>query len=1032
MAKMDAKTIGAAVLVAVVGINYSSRAPVATQTARSAIQRGADTPETETPVEIDAGDEVYKEIKPFLDRPNHEHRFLIATVSDPDSTTLRLYTDRTLEALILAAFENGYVLVHHWIPWRHSLESLDAQYEQRKRQLNEFKERGKYPGVMVFEKAEQMMFLFLVPEHPSAGVKRDVLMRAARYVAAGGKPAKGDEPCHDSEHRAPLIHTTFTGSLESLDEWMASDPCASCVVTRVVSGAVLGLSVERRDPWKGVLVTVPYRWVRVQLQELRGSTEDYLKLTRGAAHSGIANLTEDSTGFGKSVKTETDLTFPWQIYRVRNAMPDGAESSGIFGLPLNLRDPRKPHGALPTFAPEQTPAVEEVVLAQITARMERLPTNYVFLTATDPLDLVFLSRLLRKANPGQRVIVNSPDMMLLRAHDLSPATGTLVPATFPISNHLLLDKDPRKVFDSEFTASIFMASSDAISDPHRTGRGPLRERSAWLMTLGRNGYWPVALLKEGDNRTAANDRLPLSATAGFSTLLAASFGWLLLLVWARFRGGSPSADFRAKLNWPGWRLRALSLGRVTAAFAVLVAVCAMPLWFPRRQDAGWIWPSMFWLAMFSLTGAGFAPWFRRRTGLRRRARLVALALGPLLGVLLSLALFAIVRPSDPHDILRFFLLRSQDYLNGVAPLLPVVLLLAGFVGCAWASHLANIAATERFVYMGAPGEPPELGRVRVNWRLFGPAAAVSLLVFAAIWRPLHSIETELFDTVYLAIAAGLLSVTLYACFDMVTRWGHLKLYLERLEIHPFRFALTAMPWSRDAEPVWESNPRRRSTVFYGRAHECLRRLEFFGGGDGEIQAARKAIERYLDARQHGGAIHRRAVERSLQKLAVHLTAVLSRADGPWSKGAADLVAADTDSPQDLLRQEFLGIRLAAFLRSHFLILRVRLTTMIAGFVALTLSLNSYCFGPERIIQTFSALLLLALGGAVVTVFRQLHNDPLLARMSGAKAGEFDWGFWGKIASAAALPVLSLLASYTPALGGFLGAWLQPALEAVAR
>jgi hypothetical protein len=1031
MAKMDAKAIGAAAIVAIVGLNFTSRSPV-TAPPRPTILAEAQGPDTDTPVEIGAGDETQLEINPYLDRPNHQHRFLIATVPDPDSTTLRLYTDRTLEALILAAFENGYVLVHHWIPWRHSLEALDSQYGQRKLQLNEFKERARYPGVMVFEKGEQIMFLFLVPEHPSAGVKRDVMMRAARYVANPRSAVDLKAPCGEVQNRGPLIHATFTGSLESLDEWVESDTCGTAVITRVVSGAVSGLSAARRDPQNGVLTDVPYQWVRVQLSDLRQYTEDYLKETRGAAQAVIANLTEDSTGFGKSVKSENDLTFPWQIYRVRNAMPDGSESSHLFGLPLKLRDPRKPHGALPTFAPEQTPAVEEVVLAQITARMERLPSNYVFLTATDPLDLVFLSRLLRKANPGQRVIVNSPDMMLLRAHDVSPATGTLVPATFPISNHLLLTGDPPKVFDSEVTASIFAAAADAIKDPHRAGRGTLRERPAWLMTLGRNGYWPVAKLHEGDGGAIQNDRLPLSAKAGFSALLAASMGWLFLLIYARAMGGSATADFRVKRHWPGWRARALSLNRVTAVFAILVAVCAMPLWFPHRQDSGWLWPVMFWLALLALTAAGFAPWIRRRNVWRRHVRRTVLALAPIASVLVSLGLFHLIEPSDPHEILRFFLQRSQDYLNGVAPLLPVVILLAGFAGCAWASHIGNIAATERFVWLGAPCEPPELTRLKVHWRRFFPPAAISLLVFAALWSPLHSLETQLYDTIYLSLAIALLAVTLYACFDMVARWSELKAFLERLEIHPFRFALSAMPWHKDPEPVWESNPRRRSVVFYGRSQECLRRLEFFGGGDEQVRQARLAIERYLDARQHGGTASRRAVERILQKTAAHFTAILARADGPWSTGSADLVPAEAASAQDLLRQEFLGIRLAAFLRSHFLILRVRLTAMIAGFVALTLSLNSYCFGPERIIQAFSAALLLVLGGAVVTVFRQLHADPLMARMSGAQAGEFDWGFWGKIASAAALPVLSLLASYTPALGGFLSSWLQPALEAVAR
>jgi hypothetical protein len=214
--------------------------------------------------------------------------------------------------------------------------------------------------------------------------------------------------------------------------------------------------------------------------------------------------------------------------------------------------------------------------------------------------------------------------------------------------------------------------------------------------------------------------------------------------------------------------------------------------------------------------------------------------------------------------------------------------------------------------------------------------------------------------------------------------------------------------------------------------DCLRRLEVLGGGSAEVSSAITEIRRYLESRDRNGGEYRRDVEMRLAALAAQFGVDIDREDGPWRRGSADLVPSEPSSPQDRVKQEFLGIRLAAFLRSRFLVLRARLTAMIAGFVAVTLSLNSYCFGPERVIQAFSVFLLLVLGGAVVSVFRQLHNDPLLARMSGAKSGEFDWGFWGKMGSAAALPVLSMLASYTPALGRFLGSWLQPALEAAGR
>ncbi len=1035
MARVDAKTVGAAALVALIGLNYGGRPGGSGGASSGVSDHAGETPDTTTPVQFDLDQEFAEELRPYLLRPGHAMRYLLATMPDPDSTTLRLYTDRAIDSLILAAFDNGFVLVHHWLPWRHSLENLDSQYAQRKSQLVEFKERARLPGILIFERKEELLITFVVPEHPSAGIKRDVMRRAVRYVFAPEKAANPNDntACTGEGNRAPLVHTFFTGSLESLDEWFESDLCAAKVISRVVSGAVSGLSTERRGATKGVLTHVPYHWARVQLGDLKEQTQSYLTHYRGSRQSEITNLTEDSTGFGKSVTATDDMTFPWQISRVRNAMPEpGAQGSGLFGLPLKLRDPRKPHGALPTFAPEQTPAVEEVVLAQITARMERITADYVFVTATDPLDLVFLSRLLRTANPGQRIIVNSPDMMLLRASEVAPGTGILVPATFPLSNHLLLDDQPSKVFDSEVSAAIFTAARDAIDNPTRVGRGPLQKRSSWLMTMGRNGFWPVALLEEGDSTTAKNDRPALSAIAGYTALFSFCIGWMGMLMAARYQWFNGLADFRAKHHWPGWTLRASSLTRVTSAIAVMTIVCAMPLWFPHRQDAGWFWSGFFWAAMASLTVAGFLPWWRRRMGLRRHWRLAALALFPITATLLAVVFFWAFPIQDPHDVLRFFLIRSQDYLNGVAPLLPVVLLLAGYTGCAWASHLASIATTERFVTLGAPAHPPANARQKFSVGTAMAALAISFLTFAAIWRPLHSLEPQLYDVIYLLIAAGLMAATLYACFDMIARWSALKRFLDRMELHPLRLELTEMPFHKESEPIWESNPRRRSTVFYGRASDCLRRLQILGGGSDRIDESILAIRQFLDSKRGFRSDHRRRVEQTLSKLAVELSADLNREDGPWQCGASDLLPSEKAPPVDRLKQEFLAVRLAAFLRSRFLVLRVRMTAMVAGFVALTLSLNSYCFGPERIIQAFTLVLLVALGAAVVMVFGQLHNNPALQRMSGAKAGEIDWGFWGKAASAAALPILSILASYTPALGNLLGSWLQPALEAVAR
>jgi hypothetical protein len=65
------------------------------------------------------------------DREGHQFRYLIATVPDPDATALRLYTDRVIEMLTLAAFQKKFVLVDHWLPWALSLERMDEEFAKR-------------------------------------------------------------------------------------------------------------------------------------------------------------------------------------------------------------------------------------------------------------------------------------------------------------------------------------------------------------------------------------------------------------------------------------------------------------------------------------------------------------------------------------------------------------------------------------------------------------------------------------------------------------------------------------------------------------------------------------------------------------------------------------------------------------------------------------------------------------------------------------------------------------------------------------
>ena len=68
--------------------------------------------------------------------------------------------------------------------------------------------------------------------------------------------------------------------------------------------------------------------------------------------------------------------------------------------------------------------------------------------------------------------------------------------------------------------------------------------------------------------------------------------------------------------------------------------------------------------------------------------------------------------------------------------------------------------------------------------------------------------------------------------------------------------------------------------------------------------------------------------------------------------------------------------------------------------------------------------------AVGFVYKEMHRDSILSRLTSTTAGELGWDFWLKFVSAGAIPVFSLLAVQFPEIGKFLFSWLAPALQAV--
>lgn len=104
--------------------------------------------------------------------------------------------------------------------------------------------------------------------------------------------------------------------------------------------------------------------------------------------------------------------------------------------------------------------------------------------------------------------------------------------------------------------------------------------------------------------------------------------------------------------------------------------------------------------------------------------------------------------------------------------------------------------------------------------------------------------------------------------------------------------------------------------------------------------------------------------------------------------------------------------------------------LVVAFVLALASIGSYPFLGGRLLVWTMAAVFVFFGAGIINSFAQMARDAILSRLSGTDAGKLDLGFYLRVLSYGALPVLALLASQFPSLGRSRVSWVQPALNAM--
>lgn len=427
----------------------------------------------------------------------------------------------------------------------------------------------------------RVIYLFLVAETPSLGVNGNQLQNAFYYEKAlkdqgarlsvgswpsippaepesrppqrpgrsanAAKRLRGDKanrllnpakPCPDENDQLSIIGPLYSGSAASLHAGIESALPGLCEPRPSIAGvtgtviAAQELDPDGRHIYHSFGENVSFEQDRF-LQSIAASGYDL---------SRVAVLSEAGTVFGaiksasspgpptsfrpsdadlKKQGTILYLRFPRELSLLRNAEPNqSAAESGVTPTPylnLSLKD-NSADDTVPRFSTNQSPLSLEAQLMAIAHQIQRARSQFIVISASNILDVIFLSQFLHRACPDARIVIlNGVDLLFERDANNAPYIGSIAISPYLLST---LDFGSRMQWlhadyqaEGIYNAASFTFWNGArdrppvlagyrnypVPDPHGD---PDPSRFAvqfqqiplWATAIGADGYYPLAVL----------------------------------------------------------------------------------------------------------------------------------------------------------------------------------------------------------------------------------------------------------------------------------------------------------------------------------------------------------------------------------------------------------------------------------------------------------------------------------------------------------------------------------------------------------
>ena len=789
-----------------------------------------------------------------------------------------------------------------------------------------------------------------------------------------------------------------------------------------------------------------------------------------------------------------------------------------------------------------TPLAEESVLLDIAQVLSEKRIEFVIIRSTNTLDQIFLAQFLRRAYPFGRVVIDDADLLFHRGAEGNALRGVMTLSTYPLITReqewtptVAYPKNGSyRVFGEDLAEGTYIAARVLFGLDEKTqvpihdyrlpawawASGDEAHPPTWVSVIGHRQYWPIAVLNgvnepvptiesilPGLDHERDGQRWPLAHLP-----LQLIFLLLFCLLWAGWhlfccvRGSllrMPRSLAYFAPNSGNEHKELVLLGSVLLVLlAILIfafcggltgdlpgcGACLLALWsllVLGSAAVGCLWnyglPQPFGSADDTVRKATIRQW-------RLIAVLVlAAAAGFCFLWMVILTQFAL---TDANRIPAYW--RSAHLLSGVSPLLPQVLLLAGWYGWFWyalqglnlvGDDIPKLPAASHLHPWGRISEEASGREIAKAARplsarfllTLGISLALTVLVFGLALNgiALRSLGEKRFGAQIFFLLSFSLALILADSLQLLWIWSLFRRLLLGLDGLPLRRTLDALK-----EKAWGSIWKMSATSLEERYKVLSRQIESLLHLRAALALWVPATEKETDAKKKLLDVIAQCVEirdrlaESVGNLlkdggrtagflnpVVGLKQKLCELSGlafqellvpawekegdsllcDWSAGAAKSageqanakpVVSGASPPHVRAAEEFFLLPYVWLIQNLLGRMRTIALGSLCIFVTTTLAMTSYPFDPLPVLGGLSLGVFVIAGGTLAYVYGGLHKDATLSHITNTNPGELGGQFWIQVLTFGIGPLVGLLTTLFPSLTDFLTTWLQPSVQAI--